>query len=101
MNTPFNGLTPRQAELLDLLAEECSEVIQIIMKIKRHGYDSRHPHDPVITNRDNLMKELGDVSAAVEFLKDSNELFNDYMSEAAERAKVVKPKWLHHYTDPK
>lgn len=41
----FNGLTPAEAERLAMLSEECGEVIQIIGKILRHGYDSYHPDD--------------------------------------------------------
>lgn len=58
----FNNLTPAQAERLAMLAEECGEVIQIVGKILRHGYDSEHP----ITgkgNRQLLQKELCDVFA--------------------------------------
>ena len=35
--TPFNGLTPAEAERLALLMEECGEVVQIIGKVLRHG----------------------------------------------------------------
>ena len=39
----FNKLTPAEAERLAMLAEECGEVVQIVGKILRHGYDSQHP----------------------------------------------------------
>lgn len=56
----FNKLTPAEAERLAMLAEECGEVIQIVGKILRHGYDNRHP-DGGPTNRDLLDVELLDV----------------------------------------
>ena len=56
-------LTPAEAERLAMLAEECAEVIQIVGKILRHGYDSYHPADPETTNRDLLAKELTDIEA--------------------------------------
>ena len=68
MNKSFNQLTPQQAELFALLAEECGEVVQIVGKILRHGLDSYHPHSGE-TNRETLQKELGDVWAAVELLR--------------------------------
>lgn len=57
----FNKLTPAEAERLAMLAEECGEVIQVIGKILRHGYDSFHPADPSVTNRDLLGRELTDL----------------------------------------
>jgi NTP pyrophosphatase (non-canonical NTP hydrolase) len=96
---PFNGLTPKQSEMLDMLSEECGEVIQAIGKIKRHGYESRHPHDPVMTNRMQLMKELGDVFGLVTMLEEAEQLNPDYIHEAADRALVCKPKYMHHLND--
>lgn len=65
MSDHFNKLTPAQAERLAMLAEECGEVIQIIGKILRHGYDSYHPVNPRVSNRDLLAKELRDVNAVL------------------------------------
>ena len=60
----FNKLTPAEAERLAMLAEECGEVIQVIGKIMRHGYDSYHPADPTTTtNRALLGRELTDLYA--------------------------------------
>ena len=60
----FNGLRPAQAERLAMLAEECAEVIQVVGKILRHGYDSYHPDDAERRpNRQLLEKELVDVAA--------------------------------------
>lgn len=38
----YNELTPEEHERLSLLMEECGEVVQIIGKIFRHGYE-RYP----------------------------------------------------------
>jgi len=59
----FNQLTPAEAERLAMLAEECAEVIQVVGKILRHGYESYHPETPDITNRELLGKELSDLAA--------------------------------------
>jgi hypothetical protein len=64
----FNQLTPAQAERLAMLAEECGEVIQIVGKILRHGYESYHPANPRLTNRDLLAKELRDVNAVLQVM---------------------------------
>ena len=50
MTEHFNKLTPAEDERLAMLAEECAEVIQIVSKIQRHGYDSWHPDDPLKTH---------------------------------------------------
>ena len=52
---------------LDILQEECAEVILAISKIKRFGWDSVHP-DGGPNNRDRLAQELGDVEAMIDIL---------------------------------
>lgn len=49
-------------ELLTRLAEECSEVIKVVMKIKRFGMDNHHPHTPTLTNGARLVAEMSDVA---------------------------------------
>lgn len=68
MTQHFNRLTEAELERLAMLSEECGEVVQIIGKILRHGYDSYHPNDPSVNNRDLLEKEVGDVEAAIHLL---------------------------------
>lgn len=94
----FNGLTPKEAELLAVLSEECGELIQAIGKILRHGFESVHPEgrDQGRTNRENLVREMGDVGAASELLI-GQDIVN---GGAVHRAMVSKldrvGKWLHH-----
>ena len=57
-------LKPSEIERLAVLAEELGEVQQVIGKILRFGWESRHP-DGGPTNRELLEKELGDVEAAL------------------------------------
>lgn len=64
MTTHFNKLTPAQTERLALLSEGCGQVIQVIGKILRQGFDSTPPEGGR-TNRQRLEKEL----AAVDFAK--------------------------------
>lgn len=94
--TSANKLSPAEAERLALLAEECGEVIQVVGKILRHGYESYHPDNPSISNRQLLEKEIGDVRAAVSILTGSMDL-NDLMIEGAKSAKFkTVVKYLHH-----
>lgn len=54
-------------EILQILQEECAEVIVEISKIMRFGPDQCKP-DSDVTNILALQKELGDVQAMVELL---------------------------------
>lgn len=98
-DAPFNGLTPAQAERLDILAEECAEVIQAIMKIKRHGFDSVNPAAlSMETNRQTLMRELFDVAAATGMCHiELPELQDDtYVEQQVEKAMRKKLAYSHH-----
>lgn len=98
MKTHFNQLEPAEAERLVLLSEECAEVIQIIGKIQRHGYESHHPDTPHITNRMLLASEVGHVKAATYLMVESGDISihsvndNFAIKQSAYRAK----KYLHH-----
>ena len=94
----FNNLTPGEAERLALLAEECGECIQAIGKILRHGYESVHPEgrDQGRNNRDNLVREVGDIRAALSILCEAGDLDeNDIVSARTEKLQRVG-KYLHH-----
>lgn len=93
----FNGLTPGEAERLAMLAEECAEVIQVIGKILRHGYESYHPDEPSITNRHLLEKEITDFRSVMFLMlqaKDVPDPFTD--DENLVRAVMRKLKFAHH-----
>lgn len=67
MKTPFNGLTPAEAEALTILAEEASEVVKAAMKILRHGKaPTDHSVKPSVTydNLAALQGEMLDMVAA-------------------------------------
>lgn len=100
----FNQLTDAEAERLALLLEECGEVIQVIGKIQRHGYDSQHRDYGNVPNRQLLEKELGDVLAAVDLLAAQTgyepHLKPDVSPVAIESARAAKHgkvrRFLHH-----
>ena len=93
----YNKLTPRQAELLAVLAEECGEVIQAVGKILRHGLDSHY--DNGLDNREQLHKELGDVAAVQELLMDVGELDVRMIHEAKVDKLARIQKYLHHFAE--
>lgn len=75
---------------LALLAEECGEVVQIVGKTFRFGWDS---YDPVsgITNHDLLHSEIGDVLAAVD-ISVARGMLDPAKLEAAKKRKYEKLK---------
>lgn len=98
MNEHFNGLSPRQAELLTLLAEECAEVIQAVTKIQRHGLHGSY--DGGETNVAALERELGDARAASLLLQNASVVDFDRVAEHS-MVKLARVRmFLHHINDP-
>ena len=95
MGEHFNGLTPGQAERLAMLSEECSEVIQVVGKILRHGYASHHPDDPTTTNLHLLIKELRDVNAVLQAMG-KDELINADLTDPFGNVWKKKLRYTHH-----
>lgn len=92
----FNELSPAELERLSLLMEEMGEAIQIIGKIQRHGYESKHPDNmDGPTNRQFLEKELGDVLAAMALMCRFDISFSIIETHKLEKLKNVA-KYLHH-----
>lgn len=93
MSNHFNNLSPAEAERLAMLAEECAEVIQVVGKILRHGYESYHPDKPETTNRDLLTEELSDLYAVTEMMSAD---FARIDAVKQEEAFAKKLRYAHH-----
>jgi len=77
---------------MDILQEECAEVIQAVSKIRRFGIDNSKQGSGQ-TNREHFEEEVGDVLAMIDIL-----LINNVVSwgnlHKAKRAKIEKlKKW--------
>lgn len=91
-----NGLTGAQMERLVIIAEEAGEVIQAVTKILRHGWRSTHPSCPSMDNGAHLVKELGDLRAAIQLCIQAGEILQpSYQYHALEKLARVK-KYLHY-----
>jgi NTP pyrophosphatase (non-canonical NTP hydrolase) len=77
-------------EVMDILQEECAEVIQAVSKISRFGLDNFKPGKPK-TNRQHLEEELGDMLAMIDILQ-RMEIVSWTNIEAAQVAKIEKLK---------
>jgi len=83
-------------EILDILQEECAEVVQAISKVRRFGLDTEYANGTG-TQREHLVQELGDVSLLIELLH-VHQLFTDKELRAAQRRKSQKlTKWSTIY----
>lgn len=80
-------------ETLQILQEECAEVIQIISKIQRFGFDSCHPREPNVTNLDNLRMETGDIMALVSILIEKGIFTNEGLVAAAKNKMEKLEVW--------
>lgn len=79
-------------EVMDILQEECAEVVQAVSKIRRFGIDNAKPGKDQ-TNREHLEEEIGDLLAMVDILLINN-IVNWGNLHRAKRAKIEKlKKW--------
>lgn len=94
-NWHFNQLTPAEAERLAMLAEEAGEIVQVVGKILRHGYENYHPDNPYKANRDLLAKEVTDILAVIELMSQDFNVGSGSDIAAAVRKKM---RFSHHQT---
>ena len=85
-------------ETMDILQEECAEVIQAISKCRRFGLNNIKPSKQK-TNLECLEEEIGDLMAMVDILVEKNILSIDHL-EVAKQAKKEKLKvWSKIYEE--
>lgn len=89
--------TKAENEMLDILQEECAEVIQAISKIKRHGWDSYNPDILAApTNQDHFSDEVAQLLTVVGMLMGGNRLSEVRMGEEAKRKEANLKKYTHY-----
>ena len=77
---------------MDILQEECAEVIQAVSKVRRFGINNYKPGKPK-TNREHLEEELGDLLAMVDIMLEQDIVSWENL-EVAKKAKIEKlRKW--------
>ena len=89
-------MNAKEKEVMDILQEECAEVIQAVSKVSRFGIDNYKPGKP-LTNRAHLEEELGDLLAMVDIMKEMD-IISWGNLEVAKLAKIEKlKKWSNIY----
>jgi len=79
-------------EVMDILQEECAEVIQAVSKIRRFGIDNVKPGKPK-TNREHLEEELGDLYAMIDILQELDIVSWTNIEKAAEAKREKLKTW--------
>ena len=79
-------------EVMDILQEECAEVIQAVSKISRFGLDNVKPGKPK-TNREHLEEELGDMLAMIDILQELDIVSWTNIDKAAEAKREKLKIW--------
>lgn len=79
----LNKVNNHQEECLNILQEECAEVIQAASKIKRFGIQSYHPSLST-SNLENLEMEIGDVLCLIDIILESD------IGLSADRIEIAK-----------
>ena len=89
-------LNEAQRERLAVLSEELGEAQQVIGKILRHGYESKHPFvKDSDTNRGAMTKELGDIGAIITLMVFAGDIFPGEVSFRAQEKLLKIGRWLH------
>lgn len=92
-NRNMKQVNDHQEECLNILQEECAEVIQAASKIKRFGLIGK-PTNTTKTNKESLEMELGDVLALIDLVKGAG---LGVTEEGIERARIDKMERLSRF----
>ena len=85
-------------EVMDILQEECAEVIQAISKISRFGLDNLKP-GKLKTNKEHLEEELGDLQAMVDILQELDIVSFTNIERAAEAKREKLKIWSNIFKE--
>jgi len=82
----------KQEEILNILQEECAEVIQMVSKCRRFGLDQQHLKADK-PNRDKLTEEIGDVLAMINLCIEHNIVNQDQVMTAQQNKFKKLKQW--------
>jgi len=81
---------------MDILQEECAEVIQIVSKIRRFGLDETHLKRGM-SNRELLCEEVGDVLCMIELLRELKIIDGASIQAAVRNKRKKLEQWSNIY----
>jgi hypothetical protein len=88
----------KDKEVLSIGQEECAEVIQIISKIFRFGFDAKHP-EQVMNNRERLEEEVGDLRCMINLMISRGIIREEYVTQAENKKFEKLHKWSNIFKD--
>lgn len=86
-------------EVMDILQEECAEVIQAASKIFRFGFESCYPTEDSPTTKECLTMELGQLLCMVALLVDQKVVDETELMNYMELKKKKLEKWSSIFKD--
>jgi NTP pyrophosphatase (non-canonical NTP hydrolase) len=87
-----------QTEILDIMQEECGEVVQVISKCRRFGLDNKYTEDSA-TNRSRLTEEVGDLMCMIQLMQEAGIVDIAEVMFAAGKKRVKLREWSKVYED--
>jgi len=91
-------MNSKEHEVMNILSEECAEVIQAVSKCHRFGMDNYKPGKPK-TNRQHLAEELGDLQAMIDLCTGYGLVDREEVQTAANNKIAKLQKWSNIFKD--
>lgn len=85
----------KQQEIMDILQEECGELIVAVSKVRRFGLFNAYKDGG--TQKEHLTQEAGDVMLMIQLLVDHGVLDENELKEASERKATKLKVWSKIY----
>lgn len=82
-------------EILDILQEECGELITAVSKVRRFGMDNEYKTGG--TQREHLTQEAGDVTLLIKLLVDKGVFSEEELADAMQRKEDKLKTWSKIY----
>lgn len=82
-------------EILDILQEECGELVVAASKVRRFGLDNSYKNGG--TQREHLTQEAGDVMLMIQLLVEHNVFTEDELLDAMQRKSDKLKIWSKIY----
>lgn len=82
-------------EILDILQEECGELVTAVSKVRRFGFDNSYKEGG--TQREHLTQEAGDVMLMINLLVEKGVFTIDELQQASKRKEEKLKVWSKIY----